>query len=142
MRSKLQPAIPGPESHFTFGSGFSASPECVPEGSAAFAEETREPAPAVSIGGQHRTGPREKRRLPGLTVGLDRQHVFGHVSLSDVGPAGHKGTEHKVTDGSCIGHKQMEPKPEEKLLLRWRKTRPQPPKSTSAPISIGVIQQW
>ncbi len=86
-----QAAMPGPESRFFFRGGLSASPERIPEGSAVFAKETCEPIPAISIVGQHRTGLREKRRLPGLPVGLDRQHMLGHVSLSNV-----RWTEHKV----------------------------------------------
>ena len=74
----------------------------MPELSPSAPEEIRQAVPAVSVVRQYGSD------LP--AIGFDGQQVLGHAALSNIGWA-----EDKVTNRSCIGHKRMEPKAEEKL---------------------------
>jgi hypothetical protein len=89
--------------------------------------------------GSARSGrdPDHERRLTGLPGGLDRQHVLGHVSPSDVGQA-----EHEVADRSCYSTQADGAETRGKIAASPEKNPPQPPKSTPAPISIGATRQW
>jgi len=97
--ASAQAAMSGAEGRFPFRGGFPASSKGIPKRPTVFPKETREPISAVAIVGEHRTGLRKKRRLPGLPGGLNPGNLCDFARLI----AGHYPNE-KCFEGATEKH--------------------------------------